>query len=204
MSQAVEAWAKSQGSESAAPSTPSPLDYAQAKKEMMAVGLAAVGGDPQAAARVQTFIRTMAEAHGEDAASLHIPNLVDVAAARRGDRAAITRLQAANRQQSASRQAKSGQTGLQTQSFLSFHPPLKKRLRRLERMGAHLQADVHRKMGARGRLVVGVLMLIFAPLLALVAGLMLVVIAMIIGLNLLFLTVWLAVIHAILVWWNGR
>src|SRR5262245_16646749 len=101
MRQAVEAWAKSQGGATTVPSSPggSPLDYAQVKKEMMAVGLAAVGGDPQAADRVQTFIRTMAEAHGDDAASLHIPNLADVAAARRGDRAAIARLQARNRQQ---------------------------------------------------------------------------------------------------------
>jgi hypothetical protein len=78
---------------------------------------------------------------------------------------------------------------------LSFHPPLTKRLKRLERMGAHLQADVHAKTRVTARLVMAVLMLILVPLLALVAGLMLVVIAMIIGLNLVFLTLWLTVIH---------
>jgi hypothetical protein len=62
-------------------------------------------------------------------------------------------------------------------------------------MGAHLQADVHARTGVTARLVMAVLMLIFVPLLALVAGLMLVVIAMIIGLNLIFLTLWLSVIH---------
>jgi hypothetical protein len=153
---------------------------------------------------VQTFVRAMAEAHGEDAASIHIPDLAVVAAARRGDRAAIARLQAAGRLRSQQQQAKSGQSGLQTQSFLSFHPPLKKRLKRLERMGAHLQADVHRRMGAKAGVVVGLLMLFIVPLLALCAGLMLVVIAMMIGLNLLFLTIWLAVIHAVFVWWNGK
>jgi Zn-dependent protease with chaperone function len=206
MRQAVEAWAKSSGGAGATASSQggSPADYAQLKKEMMAAGLAAVGGDPQAAARVQTFIRAMAEAHGENAASIHIPDLTDVAAARRGDRAAIARLQAAGRLRSAQQQAKSGQTGLQTQSFLSFHPPLKKRLKRLERMGAHLQADVHRRIGLGAGVFMGVLMLFIVPLLALAAGLMLVVIAMMIGLNLLFLTIWLAVIHAVFVWWNGN
>ena len=160
----------------------------------MSAGLAAAGGDAQAAARLQAFAGAMAAAHGEAAASIHIPNLADLAAARRGDRAAIARLQAAHGLESRER-AKSGQSGLQAQSFLSFHPPLKKRLKRLERMGAHLQADVHAKTGITARLVMAVLMLILAPLLALVAGLMLVLIAMIIGLNLIFLTVWLSVIH---------
>jgi hypothetical protein len=153
---------------------------------------------------VQTFIRAMAEAHGEDAASIHIPDLTDLAAARHGDRAAIARLQAAGRLRSPQQEAKSGKTGLQGQSFLSFHPPLKKRLKRLERMGARLQADVHPRRGVGARLVVGLAMLILVPLLVLAANLMLVAVMMLIGLNLLFLTIWLAVIHAVFVWWNGK
>ncbi len=46
-----------------------PADYAQLKKEMMSAGLAAVGGDAQAAARLDSFVRAMAAAHGEDVAS---------------------------------------------------------------------------------------------------------------------------------------
>jgi hypothetical protein len=134
---------------------------------------------------------------------MHMPNLADLVAARGGDRSAMARLRAARHVDNPQPQSKSGQTGLQNQSFLSFHPPLKKRLKRLERMGAHLQADVPRKTGLGGRLILGVLMLILVPLMALVAGLMLVVIAMMIGLNLLFLTLWLAVIHAIFTWWNS-
>jgi Zn-dependent protease with chaperone function len=204
MSQAAAVWAASQTSGAGAnpASAFGPADYARLKQEMMATGFAAFRGDAQAAARMQAFAQAMAAAHGEDAASVHIPNFADLAAARRGDRAAIARLQAAQGQESAQRQAKSGQTGLQAQSFLSFHPPLKKRLKRLERMGAHLQADVHHKAGVGGRLVIAVLMLIIGPLLAVAAGLMLVVIAMMIGLNLLFLTLWLAAIHAIFVWLN--
>jgi hypothetical protein len=49
-----------------------------------------------------------------------------------------------------------------------------------------------------------VLFTILAPLLAVAAGLMLVVIAMMIGLNLVFLSLWLAAIHAIFVWLKGR
>ncbi len=199
MKQAAAVWAASSSGGSGA----SQADYARVKQEMMATGLAAFRGDAQAAVRMQAFAQAMAAAHGEDAASVHIPNLADLAAARRGDRAAIARLRAARGQQNTERQAKSGQTGLQTQSFLSFHPPLKKRLKRLERMGAHLQADVHRKTSLGGKLVMAVLMLILVPLMALVVGLMLVVIAMMIGLNLLFLTLWLAAIHAIFVWLNG-
>jgi Zn-dependent protease with chaperone function len=206
MSQAAAVWAASQsGASGASPASASlgPADYARLKQEMMATGFAAFRGDAQAAARMQAFAQAMAAAHGEDAASFHVPDLADLAAARRGDHAAIARLRAARHIDSPQSPAKSGQTGLQSQSFLSFHPPLKKRLKRLERMGAHLQADVHHKTGKGGRLILGALMLILVPLMALVAGLMLVVIAMMIGLNLLFLTLWLAVIHAIFVWWNN-
>ncbi|HEY6306208.1 MAG TPA: M48 family metalloprotease [Candidatus Angelobacter sp.] len=206
MSQAAAVWAAAQSGSAAGanPASSGPADYAQLKQEMMATGLAAFRGDAQAAARMQAFAQAMAVAHGEDAASVHIPDFADLAAARRGDRAAIARLRAARHIDNPQPQAKSGQTGLQSQSFLSFHPPLKKRLKRLERMGAHLQADAQRKVGIGGRLILSVLMLILVPLMALVAGLMLVVIAMMIGLNLLFLTLWLAVIHAIFVWLNGR
>jgi Zn-dependent protease with chaperone function len=206
MSQAAAVWAASQSGSAAGanPASFGPPDYARLKQEMMVTGLAAFRGDAQAAERMQAFVQAMAAAHGEDAASVHMPDFADLAAARRGDRAAIARLQAAHGHESQPSPAKSGQTGLQSQSFLSFHPPLKKRLKRLERMGAHLQADVHHKLGMGGRLVMAVLLLIIVPLLAVAAGLMLVVIAMMIGLNLLFLTLWLAVIHAIFVWLNGQ
>jgi Zn-dependent protease with chaperone function len=198
MRQAVELWEKSQAGAggSASATSANPADYAQVKKEMMAVGLAAVGGDAQAAARVEGFIRAMAAAHGQDAASLHIPNLADLAAAQRGDRAAFARLRAARTHQAgASQPSKSGKSGLQTQSFLSFHPPLKKRLKRLERMGAHLQADVHRKMGLGMRIFATVLYTIVGALMAVCAAMMLLVIAMMIGLNLIVLMLWLSVIH---------
>jgi hypothetical protein len=178
--------------------------YTNLRAEMIKAGIAATRGDVQAAARLQAFAQAMGAAHGEDAASFHMPNLADITAARQGDRAAIARLQAESRQGSARDQAKRGQTGLQTQSFLSFHPPLKKRMKRLERMGAHFSAAAHSRMSTGVRIFMGVLFAIIVPLMAVAGGLMLVVIAMMIGLNLVFLAIWLAVIHAIFVWLKGR
>ena len=81
---------------------------------------------------------------------------------------------------------------------------MKKRMKRLERMGAHFSAAAHAHMSLGVRIFTGVLFTILAPLLAVAAGLMLVVIAMMIGLNLVFLSLWLAAIHAIFVWLKGR
>src|SRR5258708_22722995 len=132
----------------------------------MATGLAAARGDTQAAARMQSFMQAMAAAHGEDAAQFHMPNLADVTAARHGDREAIARLEAQNQQESAQRQAKHGETGLQAQSFLSFHPPLKKRMKRLEKMGARFSEGAHARMSAGARVVMAVLFVVIVPLLA--------------------------------------
>jgi hypothetical protein len=38
---------------------------------------------------------------------------------------------------------KRGQSGFETNSLVSFHPPLKKRAKRLQKMGAHLTASEH-------------------------------------------------------------
>ncbi|HLW54947.1 MAG TPA: M48 family metalloprotease [Candidatus Angelobacter sp.] len=198
MRQAAAIWATASGTSAASV----PTDYTAFKREIMKSGVAAMQGDTAAAAKMQTFVQAMAAAHGEDASEIHMPNLADLAAARQGDRAAIARLRAVSQQRTARQEAKSGSSGLQGSSFLSFHPPLKKRLKRLERMGAHLAAGAPRKSSFAGKMILGVLLLIIVPLLALAAGMMLVVIAMMIGLNLVILAIWMAVIHAIFVWWN--
>jgi hypothetical protein len=48
------------------------------------------------------------------------------------------------------------------------------------------------------------LYVIIGPLLAVAGVLMLVVIAMMIGLNLMMLALWLSAIHWFFVWWNGQ
>src|SRR5262249_26377222 len=113
--------------------------------------------------------------------------------AQKGDRAALARLRAF-RKDDGPESPRHGRSGLQTHSFLSFHPPLAKRVRRLQRMGA-MPVAPQRQSGAGVRIFMTVLYLILGPLLAVAGGLMLVVMAMMIGLNLLFLTLWLTVIH---------
>lgn len=190
--QAANLWASAKGATG-------PEDYAELRREIVRTGLAAARGDAAAAARIDAFSKSMTEAYGEDVSLIHMRDLV---AARQGDGTAIARLRAAHPAPTAQQQAKSGRSGLQAQSMVSFHPPLKKRLKRLQRMGAHLAADP-KATPSGAKVVLGVLFLLFiAPLMALLAWLMLMLIAMMIGLNLVFLSLWLAVIHAIFVWWK--
>ncbi len=195
----LEAWRTTASAAGAtAPASPIPLasaqpaDFLRLRQEMMSTAMAAATGNAEATARLQTF----AQAMGMDPAVLHeIPNLTDVLLAQRGDRAARARV----RMQGQSRQRQPGnrqgrQTGLQSVSFVSFHPPLARRAKRLQRMGAHL-AESRRRSGLGGKIVLAILSLILGPLLLACAALILVVIVMMIGLNLLFLGLWLAVIH---------
>jgi hypothetical protein len=129
-------------------------------------------------------------------------NFADLEAARHGDRAAIARLEQAQQDRRQS-QPKRGQTGLQMQSFVSFHPPLVKRAKRLQKMGSHMIAPV-RAGGLALKIFMTLLYLIIVPLLTVAAGLMLIVIGMLIGMNLMLLAVWLMAIHWFFVWLNGR
>lgn len=134
---------------------------------------------------------------GVDPALVHeLPNMNDLMLAQRGDRAALARVRM--HQQSRQRQesgAGRGQARLQTASFISFHPPLAKRAKRLQKMGAHLIDPSRRHGGLGGKIALAILYLILGPLLVTCGALMLVVIVMMIGLNLLCLGLWLALIH---------
>jgi Zn-dependent protease with chaperone function len=168
-------------------------EYARVRKEMMSAARAAAIGNADALARMQAFARVMG---GDPALGLHdMPNLNDIFLAQRGDRAAIARIRMLQQTRRHEGQPKRGQTGLQTHSFVSFHPPLNKRAKRLQKMGAHLTSPTRTGSSVVLKIVVAALYLIIVPLLAMAGVLMLVVIAMMIGLNLLFLTLWLAVIH---------
>jgi Zn-dependent protease with chaperone function len=86
--------------------------------------------------------------------------------------------------------------GVATGSLLTFHPPLKRRLKRLRRLGATLPVDEDHS--GRGSVVGNVLaVVIVGPLVAVVAGLLLCLAAIIIGLDLLFMGVAMAVIHGL-------
>lgn len=193
---AIQAWQATEkpgGTVAPADVQASADEYVRLRKEMIATGMAAMSGDAAAMARMQAFAQAIG---GQAELDLHnMPNLNDLALAQKGDRAAIARLRAAQQQhrQQHGGPAK-GRTGLQTYSFLSFHPPLSKRAKRLQKMGASLIAP-KRRLGPVLMVLAVVLYAIVIPVMALAAAAILTVIVMMIGLNLLFLTLWLSVIH---------
>ncbi|MCU1333350.1 MAG: hypothetical protein JWM08_2342, partial [Candidatus Angelobacter sp.] len=89
------------------------------------------------------------------------------------------------------------------QTFASFHPPLAKRARRLQKMGSHMIAPV-RAGGAVLTVFMTLLYAIIVPLLTVAGVLMLMVIGILIGMNLMLLAVWLSVIHWIFTLINGK
>jgi hypothetical protein len=131
-----------------------------------------------------------------------LPNFADIQAASHGDKAAIARLMQAQKGRRQV-QPRHSQSGLQMQSFASFHPPLVKRAKRLQKMGSHMIAPV-RAGGWVLTVFMTLLYAIIVPLLTVAGGLMLIVIAMLIGMNLMLLAVWLTAIHWFFVWLNGR
>jgi Zn-dependent protease with chaperone function len=175
-------------------------DWSGVRQEIITTVRAAAMGNPQAMARM----RAMAEMMGErlPVGLGELPNFADIQAASHGDRAAIERLKQA---QQGRRQAqpRRSQSGSQMQSFASFHPPLVKRAKRLQKMGSHMIAPV-RAGGWVLTVFMTLLYVIIVPLLAVAGGLMLIVIAMMIGMNLMLLAVWLTAIHWFFVWLNGR
>jgi Zn-dependent protease with chaperone function len=120
----------------------------------------------------------------------------DLDAVRRGDAAAIARVSsaaAAFKSANSEQDSSEAPAGLESRSMLSFHPAIKRRLARLQRMGAQVQLPAT----ARGVWVfAGALGLILGPLALLAIGLFVLLIAVMICFNLLILVLWLAAIHA--------
>ncbi len=174
-------------------------DWPSVRQQMISTVKAAAMGNPQAMARM----RAMAEAMGErlPPGLGELPNFADIEAASHGDMAAIARLKQAQQSRQAG-QPKRREKG-QIQSFASFHPPLAKRAKRLQKMGSHMIAPV-RAGGAVLTVFMTLLYAIIVPLLTVAGVLMLLVIAMLIGMNLMLLAVWLMAIHWFFVWLNGR
>ena len=90
-----------------------------------------------------------------------------------------------------------GASDFQGVSPLSFHPSLARRLKRLDRVGAHVNLEASDKVSGVAKVVLAVLWLVIGPPLAVAAGLMLVLIAMMTMFNLTILALWLAVIRAL-------
>jgi Zn-dependent protease with chaperone function len=193
----ARAWAESSGGAVGGTAPAGVADLRAMTKELMATQQAAIAGDAQAVARMTAFSQAAAAALGPEA-SAKLPNFADVFAARRGDAAAIARLIAAERNRRAAEEpapvkeseSSSGET---SGGFVGFHPSVERRLKRLQRMGAHV--DLER--AGRGAWVVGLALgVILGPFLLAAAGLSLLLIAVMAMASLTFLVVWLAFIHA--------
>ena len=166
-------------------------------EEIIATGRAAMAGDPQARARMVAFRQSAATALGKNPDEL--PNFEDIAAAQHGDKAAIARLAQFGRAMEAN-QVKSGgsQPASENSSsgFAGFHPSLKRRLKRLDRMGAHvaLEADDHKTW-----IIIAALALLLGPFALAAVVLLLLLIAIMMMSSLAFLTIWMVFIHQIFV-----
>lgn len=187
------------GSQKAA-SEISPSEFPALMGEFTSTVRAAFAGDTQALARVQTFKQTLAAT--DPTLASQIPNLEDLAAARQGDRAAIARLRTLHAHASAAQESappaasknSSQSSDVSSLSFLSFHPSVNRRLKRLARMGASVklaQADP-------GQWKIGLfLAVLLGPFVVLLIALFLLLIAVMTMASLTFLAIWLALIHGV-------
>jgi Zn-dependent protease with chaperone function len=197
--QAIEAWesagqAEGSAAVAALPQSPGPEEFARFRTEIVSAQRAAMQGEPQAIARLVAFAKVMSGGEAEDLFT-QMPAPADVAAALHGDRAAIARLQALKPNRRSEPKKESG--GLQSESMMSFHPALKRRLKRLARMGAHISLGAPKKKSPAAILIVAIFSLILAPLMLAMVSMMLLLIGMMIMLNLLMLAMWLAAIQAV-------
>ena len=172
----VRAWVLSapQGPQESEAMTPENFQRMQA--EIRAAEIAAIRGDGAARARMLAFGRAISGMQDSEA---------DASGA------------------SAGTSQKKGITGLQSQSVMSFHPSLKRRLRRLERMGARYSPEAHARSSVALVIAMTILYLIIVPLLTAAGVMMLMVMAMLIMMNLMVLTLWMVVIHAIFTWFGA-
>jgi Zn-dependent protease with chaperone function len=191
----ARAWAESAPAQPARSSLTTG-DYMRCCAELIATQRAAVSGDPTALARMTAFHRTISTlVPGPIAQSL--PDPADLTAALRGDPAAIARLRSQQQNLGRHHQTVQKRTGFQAESMVAFHPPLKRRLQRLERMGAHVDWGAKQKWSSTKIIGTTIGFLILAPFILAAGALMLVVVAVMIMLNLLFLALWLFAIHSL-------
>src|SRR5258708_4142015 len=109
-------------------------EFIRMRAGIMSTAKAAMTGDARAIQRMAAFAQIMG---GDPALSLHaMPNLADLTAARQGDSAEHERIRALVQTHRQEEQSTRGQSGLQMESIISFHPQLKRPAKRLQKMGA--------------------------------------------------------------------
>ena len=171
----------------------SPANTAELATHVAGMMRAALGGDPQALARLRVLYQSVSKADPALAAQFADPD--DLIAARQGDLAALARLQSTRRQSAGNEApAAKGKSGDSTSFALDFHPPLKRRLKRLARMGANVEVAGRDRQTA---IVVIALAVLLGPFALLAVGLLLLLIAVLIVSSVAFTVIWLAVIHQV-------
>ncbi|HVA18308.1 MAG TPA: hypothetical protein VMV59_11420, partial [Candidatus Dormibacteraeota bacterium] len=172
----VQMWAASEASEKSNSSTPASADLPSLMREITATGSAAMAGDANAMARMMAFRQAAATALGKSVDEM--PNLADIAAAQHGDKAALQHLMEFSNKMKANQPAASDsqKSSDNSSNFAGFFPSLKRRLKRLDRMGAHVELESD---GGKSWIVIAVLAVFLGPF-ALVA---LALLLLLIGIN---------------------
>lgn len=192
----AQMWAASEASKTGNPSPPALADLPSVMKQITATGSAAMAGDANAMARMTAFRQAAATALGKPVDEM--PNLADIAAAQHGDAAALHRLQefGAKSRGTQSAQSASDESSNGSSNFAGFFPSLKRRLKRLDRMGAHVELESD---GDKSWIVIAVLSILLGPFALAVLALLLLLIAIMVMASLAFLMVWMAFIHELFV-----
>ena len=190
-------WATSQTGDNPHSSPPASADLPSLGKEIAATGRAAMAGDASALARMMAFRQAAASVLGKSADEM--PDLADIAAAQRGDAVALQHLLKLSKKPTTTHPVQrdsAESSGSSSNGFAGFHPSLKRRLKRLDRMGAHVELEAD---GRKPWIVIAVLSVILGPFALAAVALLLLLIAIMTMSSLVFLTIWLAVIHKLFV-----
>jgi Zn-dependent protease with chaperone function len=187
----AQAWAASAASASMPGGS---SNFAAISRQLPEIMRAAFAGDERAAARLRSLYQSVSAADPELASQF--PNPDDLLAARKGDLEAMSRLRAARPNSAARGQAgkhkDQAPSSPETPSFVGFHASLKRRLKRLALLGAHIDPVARdRKAG----IVIVALSLLLGPFALLAILLLLLLIAVMTMASLTFVVIWLAVIH---------
>lgn len=189
-------WAASEASEPGNSSPSAPADLSSLMKQITATGSAAIAGDANATARMMAFRQAAATALGKSVDEM--PTLADIAAAQHGDKVALQHLRAFSEKSTGSPQAQgdSQESSDNSSNFVGFFPSLKRRLKRLDRMGAHIELESD---GGKTWIVITVLSILLGPFALLAVALLLLLIGIMMLSSLAFLAVWMAFIHQLFV-----
>ena len=193
----AQMWAASEASKTSNSSPSDPADLPSVMRQITATGSAAMAGDANAMARMMAFRQAAATALGKSVDEM--PNLADIAAAQRGDAAALRRLREFSNTKTTTQPAGSNSqesSDSTNVAFAGFFPSLKRRLKRLDRMGAHVELESD---GGKSWIVIAVLAVLLGPFALAALALLLLLIAILTMASLVFLTIWMAVIHQLFV-----